>query len=468
MNLYPALKGKMGSWNYYTVKMSARELSESVRFAYEVYDDRTLDQAIQRILNESRVKKEIVQYLKRQPDRFFSSIVIAAIEGDPKYYPIEIMEDPRFQMLSDDKRFSGAFGVLKFDGTQQYYALDGQHRLSAIKTIIDKNNPLSDGAPQNFENEEFSVIVVVPNQGESRDLFLQKYRRLFANLNRYAKPTDQATNIIMDEDDTFAILTRRLISEQDFFKSAGRHRESIRIKTEKGKNLRTRDPYFTSLETLYDINIELLRSRARENNGWGPAGEGEELSTFKRFRPQEEYLDALFEELTLYWNAIIDGIPDLRKDPSKMRNHNLTEEEEGEETDHLLFWPIGQEMLAEIVRQLLDTLLPNPEEPKEVDVKRALIGLEKLQWDLHQPPWKYFLLIQDDQGRYKIRSEQRKEVIRIARRIQQWSIGLDELDAEEIDKLQKEWSFYFIPSASDDEIINMWREVEENRSRIVG
>ena len=73
MNIYPALRSQMGSFTYYTVKMSARELSENVKFAYEVYEDRTLEEAIQRILNESRVKKEIVEYLKRQPDRFFSS-----------------------------------------------------------------------------------------------------------------------------------------------------------------------------------------------------------------------------------------------------------------------------------------------------------------------------------------------------------------------------------------------------------
>ena len=78
MKLYPALRSQMGLWNNYTVKMSARELSENVKYASEVHEDRTLDEAIQRVLNESRVKKDLVEYLKRQPDRFFSSIVVAA------------------------------------------------------------------------------------------------------------------------------------------------------------------------------------------------------------------------------------------------------------------------------------------------------------------------------------------------------------------------------------------------------
>ena len=146
MNIYPALHSRMGTFTYYTVKMSARELSENVKYASEVvYEDRTLDDAMQRVLNESRVKTELVEYLKRQPDRFFSSIVVAALEGNPIFYPVEIADDPQFAIFRDDKRLNESFGVLKFDGTQKYYALDGQHRLSAIKTLLDRNNQLSDG-----------------------------------------------------------------------------------------------------------------------------------------------------------------------------------------------------------------------------------------------------------------------------------------------------------------------------------
>ncbi len=72
----------------------------------------------------------------------------------------------------------------------------------------------------------------MPNLEDTHESFMQKYRRLFSNLNRYAKPTDQATNIIMDEDDTFAILTRRLITDKPFFQSdADKQRESEKIKT---------------------------------------------------------------------------------------------------------------------------------------------------------------------------------------------------------------------------------------------
>ena len=73
MKLYPALRSQMGSWNNYTVKMNARELSTSMKYASEVYENLTLGRAIQRIMNDGAVRREIAEYLKCQPDRFLSS-----------------------------------------------------------------------------------------------------------------------------------------------------------------------------------------------------------------------------------------------------------------------------------------------------------------------------------------------------------------------------------------------------------
>jgi DNA sulfur modification protein DndB len=466
VNLYPAIRSHMGSWEYYVVKMSARELSENVKFGSEVYEDRTLDEAIQRALNETRIKKDIITYLKRQPDRFFSSIVVAALGGEPKFYPVEITDDPQFAVFRDDERLNETFGVLKFDGTQNYYALDGQHRLAAIKTLLDKQNELSEGAPEDFHKDELSVIVVVPRTGETPQGFMQKYRRLFSNLNRYAKPTDQDTNIIMDEDDAFAILTRRLITDHEFFKSPGRQKESHRVQT-KGKNLKEGQSYFTSLQTLYEMNTSLLASRDRENKGWDSSGEGTDRSTFKRFRPDEDYLESLFDELALYWDGLLRAVPTLRNEPATMRVHSLAPEEETDKrTDHLLFWPIGQEMLAKIAREALDNRLPDPGKPTSAGVSEALSRLGQLEWRLHRPPWRYFLLTEQEPGKWKMRSEDRKEAIRIGERIQLWMLGIDELDQPEVQDLRMHWAARLIPNQPDDREEEMWTEVEKKKAEL--
>ena len=195
----------MGTWDYYIIKMKMEDLVKEVDFASRLYDSKTLDEAIQRTLNEGRVKSEIVNYLARRVDRFFSSLVVAALGGNPTFTPVRITDDERFAVLKAGN-VDEAFGVLTFDGGQRYYALDGQHRLKSIKTLIEGGSDDVPPLPPGFLEEEVSVIILVRDQADDEE-FLRSYRRLFSSLNRYAKPTDQDTNIIMDEDDWVAILT---------------------------------------------------------------------------------------------------------------------------------------------------------------------------------------------------------------------------------------------------------------------
>ena len=473
MNLYPALKFEMGLWQYFVVKMSASELAETVKFASEVYDDRTLDQAIQRILKTSRVRTEIVTYLQKQPWRFFSSIVVAALGGEPQFYPVEITDEPQFKLLANDRRLNEAFGVLAFDGTQDYYALDGQHRLAAIRAALDKNDAISTDTPSDFKDDEFSVLVVVPNIDDDDTSFLEKYRRLFSNLNRYAKPMDNATNIIMDEDDAFAIITRRLISDHPFFQWQGRQREHPVVKTSGGKNLRSGDPYFTSLETLYEMNTILLSSRWRENEGWNTGDTTEDLNTFKRFRPDEDVIDGLYDELASYWDALLDEVPDLHNEAERMRSHAALDDgaeavdEDGLHQDHLLFWPIGQVLFARVLREVLDRRLDEPRGPTRKKVSAAIDGLGKLEWRLSEPPWRNFLIIYEESsdgrsGRWKMRSEERKQCLRIAHRLLLWQLGVDELESDEVGGLYADWSAKLIPYDKA-EADKLWERVKAHR-----
>ncbi len=472
MNFYPGIRGRMGQWDYFVVKMSMREFAESVKFAHDVYEDRTLDDAIQRALNEPRVRNQIVTYLQRHEDRFFSSMVIAAFGGHPRWFPVQVSEEEGFEILVGDPRLDDTFGVLRFDGTQDYYALDGQHRLAAIKALVGPEDPAAADAPPGFKDEEVSVIVVAPQEGEDQKQFMQRYRRLFGHLNRYAKATDKLTNIIMDEDDSFAISTRRLVMDHEFFHATGPHYESPRIKTEKSKSLKRSDTYFTSLETLYGINIKLLNGRGRRNKtqGWCGGNEGQDIKEFMLLRPSEECLDELYRELELYWDGILEALPVLREEPSKMRDHDadpgsVLDSEAEETTDHLLFWPIGQEMLASIVREVFDLRLPDAKDPTRNAVKGALAGLKDLEWRLHRPPWRYFLLVQDERG-WKLRSEDRKEAIKIGQQIQQWVLGLDEHDDDGLAELKERWALRLQPAQSEDEVEQMWADVLKQRANL--
>ena len=58
MRIYPAIRAKMGDWQYYIVRMKMREIAHDVKLAHDIYKDKTLSDAVQRELGEKRVKQK--------------------------------------------------------------------------------------------------------------------------------------------------------------------------------------------------------------------------------------------------------------------------------------------------------------------------------------------------------------------------------------------------------------------------
>ncbi|MDE0444226.1 MAG: DGQHR domain-containing protein [Gammaproteobacteria bacterium] len=450
MNLYPALRAQMGTWDYYIIKMKMSDLVKEVDFASKLYESKTLDDAIQRTLNEGRVKSEIVNYLAKRSDRFFSSLVVATLGGNPTFTPVRITDDERFAVLKAGN-VDEAFGVLTFDGGQRYFALDGQHRLKSIKTLIEGGSggdvpPL----PPGFLEEEVSVIMLVREEADDEE-FLRSYRRLFSSLNRYAKPTDQDTNIIMDEDDWAAILTRRLLTEHEFFFWEGKATESPKLKT-KGKGLKSGDSFFTTLQTLYAMNEALLMTPQRDHQKF-------HSRQFKFFNPGETLLDEMFDELVTYWDAMLAEIPELASPPERMRSHGAHEDASGKLSDSVLFWPIGQELFARVVRLRMSRCLPDSDNPQLDEVRECIRVFSKVDWSLRAAPWRGLLITQDPNGSWKMRSEDRKEAIRIAEAILRVQTGVDELPPDGLEELKTDWYAMLIPRPDKDDVDATWDQV---------
>ena len=482
--MYPAIRAEMGRWTYYIVKLKIGDLAKEVQLSSDVHQDRTLDEAIQRVVNESRAKQDLVAYLHDREDRFLNSIVVAALGGAPTFTPLKLADTPENQVFSA-MQIDQSFGVLTFAGGEKYYALDGQHRLAAIKTILSPTDAREDKFAreyvtedfrQVFREEELSVIMVVQDPGSDqvvRDEVLKDYRRLFSSLNRYAKPTKEHTNIIMDEDDGISILTRRLIREHEFFKWDVEHpSEYSIIKTSAGKNLTQKDSYFTQIEVLYDMNLKLLTSASRSAKGW--ASQKNELpipqSNFKSIwrinRPAEETLDDYYTELAIYWDGLLATIPDLRQTPTQMRVHNPAGSpgEDGTK-DYALFWPIAQPILANVARALLDdySTLNNIEQFESSDVLKALSPLGRVEWSLHQSPWKHLLLVQNTNRNgdrvWAMRSESRVAAAKIAQEILEFVVGIDPLDQEGQDALRGRWTENLVPIPDKTTADEMWQSV---------
>ena len=399
-------------------------------------------------MDESRVKQQIVNFLSRRSDRFFASLVVAAIGGNPQWNAIS-------------SRFGESFGELSFEVDPRYYALDGQHRLKAIQELM--ADPA--GAPQGFADEQLSVIVVVrEHQSVDDALWLQRYRRLFSSLNRYAKPTDADTNIIMDEDDVVAIVTRRLITDHEFFRTPHPEQKSFRVLT-KGKNLKSGAPHFTSLQTLYEVNKTLLMTTERRRQ-WGRA---RDLKVFLQFRPEENEIDRYYQTLSNCWDALLGAVSILSEAPERMRTHDLPDPNPDGYRDHLLFWPIGQELFAETVRPLLDGAGLG-DDAEVASMEAALGPLAEVPWDLHNAPWCYLLLVPTtpEEDSWRMRSEDRKLALDLAGRLLRWIVGLDALDEDDMSTLRKDWKNLLYPEPPEESRIEeMWREISNARAGIV-
>ena len=453
---FPALKAHMGDWQYYNVKMSMQELAGSIELAQDVYDDHTLSDAMQRVLGESRAKGDIARYLISNDGRFFSAIVIAVKDGDPQFYPVTMDDDPRFALLKGDRRLAETFGVIQFNGEQTYYALDGQHRLAAIQAVLDPQGDLYADRPNGFENEEVSVILVIATEDDQTE-WRVKHRRLFGNLNRHAKPTDHCTNIIMDEDDAHAILTRRLISEYHLFQWPGAEKDSQRVKTTKGKNLSPRDPFLTTIEGLYDYVTTLLTTPARENEmSWHiPSA----LKSYRSIFPGNETIDEMYQELVVYWDGLLAALPELANPtPSNLRQMRADIDGEEETENIAYFRPIVMAALMVLSRRLLNA---SGSPTNKSNVTSALKPLGDLEWNMYSAPWRHLVLIvkDEEEGAWKIRSEDRKLAMGLVEEILAVQLGLDVYDEEQMDSLKARWKELLYNVPSDESIDDLWDEI---------
>ena len=204
----PALRGIMGDWVYYSCLMSLDELSERVHYARDIHKHSALSQMIQRQLDGRRSAK-IADYLKRQPQRFFNSLVVATYGGNPSWHALEDVRNvsEKDELAGLNQEIVESVGFLTLRGDENLFALDGQHRLAGIKRII------KDGIDQD-PYDEVSVIFVAH---KATDEGLERTRRLFTTLNKTARPVSKGDIIALDEDDVMAICVRRLIEETELF-----------------------------------------------------------------------------------------------------------------------------------------------------------------------------------------------------------------------------------------------------------
>jgi DNA sulfur modification protein DndB len=320
----------MGDNVYYISFMTMKEIAKRISLADEVHQNRNLGELIQRqVTNRST---EIATYLRTQPQRFFNALIIGVYGGAPEWYEISIQESRQFDPDKLPVNAQSALGILKLDGREKLFAIDGQHRVAGIKAALG-----SARTSLRLGDEEICTIFLAANVTEQTGL--ERTRRLFSTLNRYAKAVDMMEIIALDEDDAIAITTRRLLEEYPLFKG---HRISVR----KGKaQLVSDNESFTNITTLYEVNDTILADRR-----------GRKWKEFKSFRPSDVVLSRFYSQATNFWQHMIRHFQPLMEVQNGISGARVAGQYRNRRGGHLLFRTIGLLAMAKAIKLATGTV----------------------------------------------------------------------------------------------------------------
>ena len=342
----PALRAHMGDWIYYVTFLRMDQIADQIHIAQEIHSSKVLKDMIQRQITNRA--SQISDYLLKQPQRFFNSLIVGVYGGSPDWYELAIGKNLRFDAPVLPSELEGVLGILRLDGTQILFAVDGQHRVEGIKQALKKNDEL--------KQEEVSVIFVAHRNDSAG---MERTRRLFTTLNRYAKPVSKSEIVALDEDDIIAITTRELVEKYPLFEE--------KISLSKTKAVAVADnKSFTTIITLYDVLEILFREKGK---GW---------TAFKRHRPEDSIISEFYANSTQFWDTMTEYFLPLqeivRSQPSEIVAGRYRHRAGG----HLLFRPVGLLIVANVVRQAKDSGLSE---------KEAIKRISEVSMELTDEPW---------------------------------------------------------------------------------
>ncbi len=346
----PAMKARLGNTDYYILSMKARELVHRVTIPKELpeWENMSLEERYQRDIDFSRVRTQIAPYLANDDSRFFGAFIVTAInfEEAVSFEPLtEVIPKGVPQRYRPD--VSG-MGFLTFTDGEVFVPLDGQHRLKAIDFAInarDQNSKeIPNISPCNDLAKEDVTVILVPYEKE-------KARKIFTRVNKYARKTTTGQNIVTDDDDIAAVLTREIVNKLI----------SGRLAKYSSSTLNTKEPQFTTLSTIYNCNIEIIQQTY-------------DLKLDTKQLPDNDKQRLYRSKVQEIWEALLDGI-DVFADALSDREETGDEKRQEIRRTNLLGKPVGQECLVRAFLRLTGV-------PTNMGYQEACERLNALPWGI--------------------------------------------------------------------------------------
>ena len=351
----PVIRARIGDWWFYVATLTFEEVAERVKRVSEIHEKKELKTWIQREIKDERLA-EIADYIQNQPQRFFNGLVLGMYDGDPDWMPVKVSRNLARPQVVLTERVETAFGLIRLTGNEQIFAIDGQHRVEGIKRALatDESGALA--------QDEQTVLFVAHKE---TDAGRERTRRLFATLNKYAKPVSKGEIIALSEDDAFAIVTRLLVDSY-------RGLSSEFVPLLKTANLPPSDQRsLTSLITLYEVVRAITlptKSRERKRLEVGP--------------PHPERVQDLLQTSIRFWDALKSQFPEIHEVCLSAPDAEIAGRFRHSNGGHLMFRPIGLTAAAKAARVLLD---------RGFEIDEAVEMLTASTMDLSADPWKHVI-----------------------------------------------------------------------------
>lgn len=397
----PALRARMGDWVYYVCLLKMQDIASRVSIAKEIHVSKSLRDLLQRQLTNRST--DITAYLLSQSQRFFNALVVGIYGGSPDWYEITVRtEGSDLDPLPE--HLEGILGILRLDGSERIWAIDGQHRVAGIRQAVEEDPKIGD--------EEVCVIFVAGVTSQHREDDPDGYertRRLFTTLNRYAKPVNKSDIIALDEDDVVAIVTRQLVEEYDLFQGKISIGQARSIPVTDKQNL-------TTIRVLYDAMDVHLRDRGAKS--W---------RRFQTIRPPDDVIDSFYNKSTEFWQLLTEYFPSLQDIGNNKSSEEVAGRYRHDQGGHLLFRPVGLLMVVRVLRRLVDS---------GTRLNEAVRLISQVPMEISAPPWAE--LLWDTTNSRMITSPENQKV---AKRLLFYSVGGDlQILRTDPEKLKQEYA----------------------------
>ena len=348
----------MGDWIYYPTLMKLKDIAERVKIAEEIYQSDILSEMVQRVIKRKR-GKEIKDYLLKQQQRFFNSLIVAIYEGEPRWYDITRIESNN-QFDSEDipEEVVAGIGILSLDGREKLFTLDGQHRLIGIKEAVSENPQLGE--------DELSIIFIAHRKDSEG---LERSRRLFTTLNKNAVRVSKGETIVLDEDDAMAITVRNLVTKNSMFMED-------RILNNATDNVpKSNQTCLTTIGNLYDL-LGILFTKVYIISKKKTLKEKKDELT--KIRQSDEILNKHYANACDYFEQLTNSLLPLQEFVNSGDDYSVVVEKyRHSDGGSVLFRPMGLKILTEVVAVLSEKYLPS----------ECFKMISKLPTDLTQTPY---------------------------------------------------------------------------------